>query len=461
MISRARFALFAAILTCGFAAAPVSGQTVRGQLLDADSGFPVPLGLVMMFTEAGDSVTATVADEIGRFAVTSDEPGAFVLLADALGYEETPAGVFELGTDGEMTVEYRLAPRPLPIDEIIVSLDRPTRMHHLVRNGFVRRFQRGAGIHITPHQIENAVVASTEELLRGYPGVRISYASSLFGAAALSDPSMGEVLEIQTTGGWCLPIVYVDGIRVSYGGGAGFTLSTYVNVNDLEAIEVYRRAAEIPVEYAGVGSGCGVVLLWSKTGLAPGQRPQGTGGTVDGTVRSGNYIDGEEIMLLPDVGEAGVPPTMGETIRMDIALEAMVELGLGSPWSGTYVATDELNVIVTDPMTARAMGLPKEHITRIQVERPRDPSYAWVRAARWSAGAGLGTWMSLTFLCSWSDCNPGALNTWVPTAAVGALVFLGVKNQGAGTHWVETVIPVVAPGQDGSAGLTWRVPSGR
>ena len=453
------------VLAIGLSAGSASAQTVRGQLLDAESGFPVPLGLVMMFTEAGDSVTATVADEVGRFEVTSEEAGDFLLLADALGYEETPAGVFELGPGGEMTVEYRLAPRPLPIDEIIVSLDRPTRMHHLVRNGFIRRYQRGLGVFVTPHQIEEAVVASTEELLRAKPGIRVGYARvsapPSANAFVIPGPDMGEIVQIQTTGGWCIPSVYVDGVRVNYSPDNGFTLSNYVPLGDIEAVEVYRSPAEIPVEYSSMSTGCGVLGLWSKTGLAPGQRPQGTGGTVDGAVRSGQYIEGDEIMLLPDVGEAGVPPRMGETVRMDIGLDGMVELGLGSPWMGTYVTTDELNVIVTDPLTARAMGVPKEHVTRIQVERPREPSYAWKRASRWSIGAALGTWTSLTFLCNWSDCNRGALNSWLPTGIVGALVFFGVKNQGAGSHWVETVLPVVAPGSEGGTGLHWSVPGGR
>lgn len=457
MIPRRLVLLAALIAGSSVATEAASAQTVRGQLLDSETGFPVPLGLVMMFTEAGDSVTSTVADEVGRFTVASDQPGDFVLIANALGYEETPAGVFELGLDGELMVDYHISPRPLAIDEIIVSLDRPTRIHHLIRNGFIRRYQRGLGIFVTPHQIENAVVASTEELLRGYPGLRLS---SVQGGIT-SRPDIGEIVEVRTATGWCVPNVYIDGIRVNYTPGAGFTLSNYVNLYDLEAVEVYRRGAEIPVEYSSMGGGCGVVVLWSKTGLAPGQRPQGTGGMVDGAIRSGEYIEEDEIMLLPDVGEAGVPPIMGESVRMDIAVSAMIELGLGSPWMGTYVSTDNLNVIVTDPLTSRAMGLPKEHITRIQVQRPRDPGYAWIRASRWGAGAALGTWLGLTFLCNWSDCSPGALNTWLPTASVGALVFLGIKNQGAGTHWLETVIPVVAPGSTGGTALSWNASSGR
>jgi hypothetical protein len=38
-------------------------------------------------------------------------------------------------------------------------------------------------------------------------------------------------------------------------------------VAELESIELYRSAAEIPVEFGGSGGGCGVLVLWSRRGL--------------------------------------------------------------------------------------------------------------------------------------------------------------------------------------------------
>jgi hypothetical protein len=32
----------------------------------------------------------------------------------------------------------------------------------------------------------------------------------------------------------------------------------------LDAVEVYRSAAEVPLEYGGANAGCGVILLWSR-----------------------------------------------------------------------------------------------------------------------------------------------------------------------------------------------------
>lgn len=248
------------------AAAPgLAAQTIRGVLMDADTDRPIDLGLVMMFTVEGDSVTQTITNPEGYFTLTSPEPGSFLLLAGALGYKETPAGVFDLGEDGEMTVEYRIAPEPLPIDEIVVNLSRPVLEHKLVRNGFVRRYQRGLGHFITPHDIENSYATSTEQLFANVPDVIVRPSSGLLSY-------LGDQVVFRNragTGGiFCNPTVFVDGARVPYNHTDGVTLSMIVPLESVEAAEVYRSAAEIPPEYniSQTGStNCGVLVIWTRS----------------------------------------------------------------------------------------------------------------------------------------------------------------------------------------------------
>lgn len=59
-------------------------QTVSGTLVDLFTNRPIPLGLVKMFTESGDSVTATITDEVGDFVISSPIPGSFVLRGPSL-----------------------------------------------------------------------------------------------------------------------------------------------------------------------------------------------------------------------------------------------------------------------------------------------------------------------------------------------------------------------------------------
>jgi hypothetical protein len=136
----------------GLTFVPLSAQTISGRLLDSETNRPVDLGLVMMFTESGDSVTETITNQDGYFSLTSPDPGSFLLLASAYGYRETPAGVFELGEDGEMTVAFSVRPEPLALDGVLVALDRPVFDHKLIRQGFVRRLQRGLGHFMTPYE---------------------------------------------------------------------------------------------------------------------------------------------------------------------------------------------------------------------------------------------------------------------------------------------------------------------
>ncbi|HEU0052990.1 MAG TPA: hypothetical protein VFQ39_07420, partial [Longimicrobium sp.] len=62
--------------------------------------------------------------------------------------------------------------------------------------------------------------------------------------------------------GVCPVKYYVDGQPLSLPPGA--TPTTEVHPAEVERIQVYTRAAEVPAEYARPGSECGVVLVWTR-----------------------------------------------------------------------------------------------------------------------------------------------------------------------------------------------------
>lgn len=255
---------------------PLSAQTIQGRLLDAETDRPINVGLVIMLTEARDSISSTITNENGYFSLTSQEPGSFILLASAWGYRETPAGVFDLGADGEMTVEFRVQPQPFALDELVVSLNRPVLEHQLVRNGFVRRLQRGLGHFITPHDIEESPARSTESLFQGLQGVTVRPAQRTNGDGSGPLSYLGDQVMLQGTGRWCEPTIYIDGMRWRYDVVGGITLSSIAPLETISAIEVYRRPAEVPLEYgateetgldklpSGGGGACGVVVIWTR-----------------------------------------------------------------------------------------------------------------------------------------------------------------------------------------------------
>jgi hypothetical protein len=59
--------------------------------------------------------------------------------------------------------------------------------------------------------------------------------------------------------------VYLDG-ALYYSAdmpGPPLDISTF-NLLTLQAVEVYRSPAEMPPEYNGTNSGCGVILIWTR-----------------------------------------------------------------------------------------------------------------------------------------------------------------------------------------------------
>jgi hypothetical protein len=263
MSGRASVALVA-IFAAG-AALPAQAQTIDGTLMEVGTDRPISLGLVIMMTTQGDSVTSAVTDAQGRFSLSAEEPGEFLLIASAFGFKETRAGVFELGDDGQMDIEFRVGAEAMPIDGILVELQRPSIQHQLIRNGYVRRLQRGLGVFITPYDIENSGAVSTPDLFRGIPGVAVR----MVGGGLSSH--LGESVQLASALGYCTPTMYVDGQRLTPQVVAAQPLGMLLPLGDIDAVEVYRRPAEVPIEYAGTVRGltndpgaCGVIVVWTK-----------------------------------------------------------------------------------------------------------------------------------------------------------------------------------------------------
>jgi hypothetical protein len=260
-----------AIVLFGALAAPSHAQTINGTLMEVETGQPISLGLVIMMTEAGDSITSGVTNGQGRFSLEAAESGSFVLIASAFGFKETAAGVFELGDDGQMDIEFRVAAAPMPIDGLLVSLQRPALQHQLVKNGFVRRVTRGLGRFVTPIDIERSPARNTADLFRGIPGVGLTYPQGGLNSF------LGEVIRLQGAGQYCTPTIYLDGARMSTQMTEDLPIDLVAPLQSIDAIEIYRRPAEIPIEYGMTSSGgsrsqtglstgpCGVIVIWTKT----------------------------------------------------------------------------------------------------------------------------------------------------------------------------------------------------
>lgn len=248
---RTRMTVLGSLFVCAAAAGArcVEAQTIRGHLMHRGNDQPIDLGLIIMLSENGDSITSTLTQSDGFFEVSSPDPGNYLLLAASLGYREARVGLFELGEGGEITVEFRLWREPLTIDGVMVESlvqDGP-----LVTDGFYRRMQRGTGHFFTPTDLAEASSARTIDLFHGLSGVRMRMGSG-----------GGERLLLRGASGYCVPTVFIDGGRVTWNETRA-TLDDIVPFESLRAVEVHRGVSGIPIEF-GSFNDCGILVFWTK-----------------------------------------------------------------------------------------------------------------------------------------------------------------------------------------------------
>jgi len=260
---RLRSSLFltaASILVSGFAASmpgqqPQHGVTVRG-VVRADDGRGIPL--------------AEVSDHASGIKVSADSSGAFVLPDVPLG--ERIIDVRRIGFGAQQfpitlvqgrnrNVALVLPPiaQALPDVKIADKLAKPARYANTRRyDEFYARRVMGFGTFLTREDIDARFKTNTAELLQGVPGMKVKRIGNewriqslqcqmgLQGSGDSSDPQK-----------WIR--IFIDGMDV----GDASELST-INPAQIEAMEIYKGPAELPVEARG--KGCAAIFIWTRDG---------------------------------------------------------------------------------------------------------------------------------------------------------------------------------------------------
>jgi outer membrane receptor for ferrienterochelin and colicin len=105
----------------------------------------------------------------------------------------------------------------------------------------------GMGSYITREDIEQKHAAYAGELLQGVPGMRVRCG--------------GARCQIVSVRGSCTPTFFMNGARSDL----NMLQEANIQPDDIDAIEVYRSAAETPGQYSG-GDECGAIVLWTRFG---------------------------------------------------------------------------------------------------------------------------------------------------------------------------------------------------
>lgn len=243
---------FTAVILLALHPADTAAQAVRGRILDADSDIPISFAQVSLVNEEGKPVRSGLADDAGRFLLMSPTSGLFHLYAEGFGFLTGYEGPIELTPDDTLDVEIRLLASPLSMDPLEIRAEPKPRSLELV--GYFDRKELGLGHFIDQDEIDQRSPRLLSDLFRTVPAFRLIPTGDPGGSVVLASRRMMTVAS-----GLCLPGIYLDGIPQDPG-----RIDQVIDPFDVEAVEIYAGGAQVPAQYSGADSGCGVVLVWSR-----------------------------------------------------------------------------------------------------------------------------------------------------------------------------------------------------
>jgi hypothetical protein len=208
--------------------------------------------------------TLTGAD--GRFVLEGVAPDTIQLLVRRIGYKPADV-VLEAAAGLRVELAVKLVPAAVELGTVVVEGRRmDTR---LLQSGFYEREKLGLGTYFSPDYLEHHG-GSMDALMREVPSVRVTR-DSYNRAVALGPFGVG----------LCQLNVFLDGILVRWAGDMG--LDMLLDKQDVLAVEVYPRASQLPLAFAGYlsasggglpapggaargsdGSDCGAIVIWTK-----------------------------------------------------------------------------------------------------------------------------------------------------------------------------------------------------
>ncbi len=202
---------------------------------------------------AGVLVTLVTPGGSERAAARSDSAGGFDLGVVAAGAYSARARA-----PGHAPLETRVEVRGLPPVRLVILLapdgdpDARSSAEILARRdplevvGFHERRARESGSFLAGDEVHRRSAPYPSELVVSFPGFRLA--------------PLGRGVAVVGRRG-CPPNLFIDGMHV----GDTRQLDLLVSMASVAAIEAYPGSTP-PAEFAGLGSGCGAVVIWTPRG---------------------------------------------------------------------------------------------------------------------------------------------------------------------------------------------------
>lgn len=241
-----------ALLMCAVTAGPLLAQTgsrMTGRVVDKSSGHAIASAQIRY---VGDGRTVS-SDSAGRFSLLALPSGTSEFVVRAASFPDLRA-VVDLAAGKESVQVFEMdstaagrSPRTLsPVT--ITAPAAPPVSYRLV--DFERRRKTGRGQYLTEEELLKSGAMNLQDAVRPLRGV--TEECSFVGIDRC-------VLRMSRAPVHCQPDYVVDE-RLNNDFGP------YTPIRDIVAIEVYSGPSDVPGEFAGRTAGCGVIVIWTRSG---------------------------------------------------------------------------------------------------------------------------------------------------------------------------------------------------
>jgi hypothetical protein len=246
-----------------------NAQTISGKVTIGASGLTVRGARLVLIDSAGRPRMAALSDSAGLYSMAV-RPGSYQLRATGpTGLNETVTPFYNVTTGRPTFADVTLASSTLAAVRVtakrgdldLAGVD-PQKFDE-----FIRRRELGAGHFMTKEQIEVKSARRSRDLLDGIPGISVHPEGD--SAIIQSTRCSGKTIPGLDTGtlvggrggdtNKMLPMLFVDGHRMS-----DIKVMDDIAPGDIEALEVYQGASELPAE--AKGDACFAIYIWLKRG---------------------------------------------------------------------------------------------------------------------------------------------------------------------------------------------------
>jgi hypothetical protein len=195
----------------------------------------------------------------GRFRIVDVPSGQYIVIVRRAGFH--PASqVLQVNPSDTLRLSYTLSEAAAELAPVTVTAQRMSpRMTE-----FEARRKAGIGEFMTAEQIDQHNSAFPTELLRMFSSINVTPTST--GGEEIYYPVSARATGGGTSTGLaaCFMTVYLDNVPMP----APFNLDLLPSPREMAGIEVYAGSATMPIQYAGLNRGCGIILVWTKDGFA-------------------------------------------------------------------------------------------------------------------------------------------------------------------------------------------------